>query len=304
MTWAELRNLDLLALPWRDAIRWGRRWQVAALLVVWGALWAICWYTVFEPRQQALVAQSQRAALRSQQLAQAQFAQRQRVDLSKAIAAHMSQARSKPLREDQLLKRLNREGIFFDAWRQGTLKFHGDWSAVGASLVDLSAHVYWSALSMRPLPSGHIQVELTISGTPVDHQPDTPLGGPYRAGRSPFTALTANTVQTTASVLAESGQQPFVHQEQPSLGKRALGWSYAARKLQALSVPLGRMQLLGVVQTDGEAVALVQASGQAWRVRVGQRLGSDGQRVQRISPERLTLSMGKTLVVDQQRGSP
>ena len=23
MTWAELRNLDLLALPWRDAIRWG-----------------------------------------------------------------------------------------------------------------------------------------------------------------------------------------------------------------------------------------------------------------------------------------
>jgi hypothetical protein len=33
-------------------------------------------------------------------------------------------------------------------------------------------------------------------------------------------------------------------------------------------------------------------------------LGSDGQRVQRISPERLTLSMGKTLVVDQQRGSP
>ena len=112
MTWAELRNLDLLALPWRDAIRWGRRWQVAALLVVWGALWAICWYTVFEPRQQALVAQSQRAALRSQQLAQAQFAQRQRVDLSKAISAHMSQTRSKPLREDQLLKRLNREGIF------------------------------------------------------------------------------------------------------------------------------------------------------------------------------------------------
>ena len=62
MTWAELRNLDLLALPWSDAIRWGRRWQIAALLVVWGTLWAICWYTVFEPRQQALVAQSQRAA--------------------------------------------------------------------------------------------------------------------------------------------------------------------------------------------------------------------------------------------------
>ncbi len=51
-------------------------------------------------------------------------------------------------------------------------------------------------------------------------------------------------------------------------------------------------------------VALVQASGQAWRVRVGQRLGSDGQRVQRISPTRLTLNMGKNLVVDQLRGCP
>ncbi len=304
MTWAELRNLDVLALPWGDAIRWERRWQVAALLVVWATLWAIFWYNVYEPRQQALVAQSQLAASRSQQLAQAEFVQSQRFDLLKAIADHMSQASSKPLREDKLLKRLNREGIFFDAWRQGTLKFHGDWSAVGASLVDLSAHVSWSALSMQSLPSGHIQVELTISGTPVHRQPDTPLAGQYHAGRSPFTVLTANTVQTTPTVLTEPGQQPLVQQEQPSLGKRALGWSYAARKLQALSVPLASMQLLGVVQAGGETVALVQASGQAWRVRVGQRLGSDGQRVQRISPARLTLSMGKALVVDPLRGSP
>ena len=304
MTWAELRNLDVLALPWGDAIRWERRWQVAALLVVWATLWAIFWYNVYEPRQQALVAQSQRAASRSQQLAQAQFVESQRFDLLKAIADHMSQASSKPLREDKLLKRLNREGIFFDAWRQGTLKFHGDWSAVGASLVDLSAHVSWSALSMQSLPSGHIQVELTISGTPVHRQPDTPLAGQYHAGRSPFTVLTANTEQTTPTVLTEPGQQPLVQQEPPSLGKRALGWSYAARKLQALSVPLASMQLLGVVQAGGETVALVQASGQAWRVRVGQRLGSDGQRVQRISPARLTLSMGKALVVDPLRGSP
>ena len=304
MTWAELRNLDVLALPWGDAIRWERRWQVAALLVVWTTLWAIFWYNVFEPRQQALVAQSQLAASRSQQLAQAQFAQSQRLDLLKAIADHMSQVRSKPLREDKFLKHFNREGIFFVAWRQGTLKFHGDWSAVGASLVDLSAHVYWSALSMQSLPSGHIQVELSISGTLVNRQPDTPLAGQYLAGRSPFTVLTANTVQPTPSVLTEPGRQPLVHDEQPSLGKRALGWSYAARKLQALSVPLASMQLLGVVQADGETVALVQASGQAWRVRVGQRLGSDGQRVQRISPTRLTLNMGKTLVVDQLRGSP
>ena len=304
MTWAELRNLDVLALPWGDAIRWERRWQVAALLVVWATLWAIFWYNVYEPRQQALVAQSQLAASRSQQLAQAEFVQSQRFDLLKAIADHMSQASSKPLREDKLLKRLNREGIFFDAWRQGTLKFHGDWSAVGASLVDLSAHVSWSALSMQSLPSGHIQVELTISGTLINRQPDTPLGGQYHAGRSPFTVLTANTVQTTPTVLTEPGRQPLVQQEQPSLGKRALGWSYAARKLQALSVPLASMQLLGVVQAGGETVALVQASGQAWRVRVGQRLGSDGQRVQRISPARLTLSMGKALVVDPLRGSP
>jgi hypothetical protein len=304
MTWAELRNLDVLALPWGDAIRWERRWQVAALLVVWATLWAIFWYNVYEPRQQALVAQSQLAASRSQQLAQAEFVESQRFDLLKAIADHMSQASSKPLREDKLLKRLNREGIFFDAWRQGTLKFHGDWSAVGASLVDLSAHVSWSALSMQSLPSGHIQVELTISGTPVHRQPDTPLAGQYHAGRSPFTVLTANTEQTTPTVLTEPGQQPLVQQEHPSLGKRALGWSYAARKLQALSVPLASMQLLGVVQAGGETVALVQASGQAWRVRVGQRLGSDGQRVQRISPARLTLSMGKALVVDPLRGSP
>jgi hypothetical protein len=308
MKWAQLKDLDVLALPWGQVLAWPRRWQCALLALGWAfalLLFAYAWYW---PQQDRLSAQAQQRAQRTIQHNSMQADMRTRRALAQQLAALQSRLQVNPATHaDWLLplEQLSATGVVVQQWRsQGQAQHHvvfqGEWPAVYHALSGLSRSVLWGQLKLQRVNGEMLQASVDVQRhanapalTVTSHNAVA-----LTHFSSPFAEL-ANTLQPNqqrgAGGVATSLQVPPIRA--PSLSRAGPHGRYQAQREQALAQPLATMQLLGVVQASMGAVALVLAGGHTWRIELGQRLGSEGLRVQRITADAVQLGQGRTLVV-------
>ena len=314
MNWAQLRELDVVALPWAQVLVWPRRWQFLGLIACWalaGLLIANLWYwPQQQARQHIARQQAQQLAQRDQALKAhgLQLASRQR--LAQALAALQPPGGGELLGQ---LEQLGAYGVHLNSWQQGgslpaKLAFQGEWPAVYAALNGLALSVLWDSLTLELNAQGVLVAALELSrqsvllASPEVVAQVTPayvqglVGGLKHVVFKPLASprLSLSPGVSEPSVGRSTAQAP---QAQAQLSKKSLDWAYAARRAQALSQPIASMQLLGVVQSHSQTVALVLAGGQVWRLGNGQRLGPEGLRVKRITPTALQLDHNQSLVL-------
>jgi hypothetical protein len=167
MTWAELRALDVLALPWRRVLYWPRRWQ-CMLLAMGMAVVAWVFHTVhLAPERQAYAQARQRAAVVQQQQAHDRAAAGQRAQLQqqvRALEAQLQERRMSPgipvgasvLQQLQLLEEQSSDD---GGWRvavkqlsggsNGRLQLQADWPGVVHALRQLNATLVWQELRVQ-----------------------------------------------------------------------------------------------------------------------------------------------------------
>lgn len=312
MNWSDLKDVDLMALPWVRVLLWPRRWQCLLLLALWCLsllVFALVWYW---PRQTLDAAQVQQRLQQRTQAENVQADLRARQDLLaqlNALQAPPQRLAKEGIGQDALLllDDLSAEGVVVDQWRdQGAstqrVAFHGDWTSVYRALVRLSRHMLWSKLTLERVDNEVLQANVdlqTHAGTLLtDVSPDalTTLA----ISRSPFFVVAPMApIQPldngTAQVASDNGAPTSA-----ALSLKNIAQHYQAKRDQALLLPLASMQLLGVVQAGQRAVALVVANGHIWRVKPGQRLGAQGLHVQRITPHAVQLGQGQALVAGGQ----
>ncbi|UFS55552.1 pilus assembly protein PilP [Comamonadaceae bacterium M7527] len=311
MNWAQLKDVDLLALPWGQVLVWPRRWQCALLGLVWTLALLVLAYVWYWPQQDLLALQAQQRAQRKAQQDSVQANLRARAHLSQQLAALQDRSQNGLATHADwlhLLEQLTATGVAVQQWRslgqaRQQLVFQGDWPAVYQALSGLSRDMLWGQLKLQHVSDDLLQASLDVQR----HAQATVL---FEASRdtlalayapSPFAELASvlpDDQQPGASGAAMAMQVQAINAQ--DLSRTPMHGRYQAQREQALTQPLSNMQLLGVVQTGKDAVALVLAGGHTWRVKCGQRLGAQGLRVQRITATAVQLGQGQTLVVTAQ----
>lgn len=307
MNWAQLKDVDLFALPWGQVLAWPRRWQCVLLGLAWALALLVFAYAWYWPQQDLLVLQAQQRAQRKTQQDSVQATRRARANLAQQLAALQTKSlSSKATHADwlHLLEQLSATGVAVQQWRsQGQarqqLVFQGDWPAVYQALSGLSRDRLWGQFMLQHVSGETLQASLDLQS--YTHDQVLSVSGRDTLAQahlpSPFAALAGaspDDQQLGAMGAAASMQVPAINAQ--DLSRSRLHGGYQAQREQALTQPLTSMQLLGVVQTGEAAVALVLAGGHTWRVKRGQRLGAQGLRVQRITAAAVQLGQGQTLV--------
>lgn len=186
MTLAELRALDVLALPWRRVLYWPRRWQ-CVLLAVGMAVVAWVFHTVYlAPERQAFAQARQRDAVVQQQQAQERAAAGQRARLQQQVRALEAQLQDRRMSAGtpvgasvlQQLQLLEQQARDDGGWRvavkqlsdgpHSRLQLQADWPGVVHALRQLSATLVWQELRVR-VAQAHQTVHGRQAGSEAPH---------------------------------------------------------------------------------------------------------------------------------------
>lgn len=308
MNWAQLKDVDILALPWGQVLAWPRLWQWALLVLGWVLALLVFVYAWYWPQQDRLSEQAQQRAHRNIQQDNVQANIRARTNLVQQLHALQDQPLANaPTHTDwlHLLEQISGTGVAVQQWRrQGGGEQHavlqGQWPAVYQALSTVSRGMLWGQLKLQRINGATLQASLDVHRyTPV---PALPASSHSASGLtqlpSPFAEL-AVALPTNERLDAGVSAAPTQVQatKAPVLSRAGMHDRQEAQRKQALAQPLTSMQLLGVVQTGNTAVALVLAGGRTWRVKPGDRLGARGLRVLGMTVTAVQLGQGQTLVV-------